>query len=241
MTLENLGNDVYIYCDGVHTVNTDAVLLSYFAKGSSAKNACDLGSGCGIIPLLWLRENKSLNVSAVEIQDSAIGLLQKSVLKSKAENFKIYHKDLKEASTYLQKSSFDLVTMNPPYKKAKGGVMSDNESANIARFEVACTLKDIVKTAADLLIPSGRLCMCHRPERLCDLLCEMREYGIEPKRLRLVLQKPFNAPHLVLVEGVKGAKGNIDILPPLIMQNEDGTQTQELKEIYRIWRENNNG
>lgn len=242
MTQEYLGRGITVFCDGVHQVNTDAILLSHFANAHKASRACDLGSGCGIIPLLWLRDNKDLKVSAVELQQSAVDLLNVAVKEnSLSERLQVVHGDLRNIGDCLTKGAFDLVTMNPPYKKADGGVMSDNESANLARFEVACTLQDVTTAAASLLKPAGRLCMCHRPERLCDLLCAMREAGLEPKRLQIVCHRAAEAPQLVLVEARRGVKPNMEILPPLFIQNDDGSESAQIEEIYKVWREVKNG
>ena len=54
-----------------HTFGTDAVLLADFAGKKLSKNACDLGTGCGIIPLLLLKNGSAEKVSGVEIQSAA--------------------------------------------------------------------------------------------------------------------------------------------------------------------------
>jgi tRNA1Val (adenine37-N6)-methyltransferase len=242
VTSEYLGGGITVFCSGVHQVNTDAILLSHFAAQGKMKNVCDLGSGCGIIPLLWLRDNKNLHAVALEIQQSAVDLLNKSVeYNNLKDRLDVVHGDLNCACEYLQKGSFDLVTMNPPYKKLTGGVMSDNESANIARFEVKCSLDDITGAAALLLKPQGRLCMCHRPERLCDLLCSMRGAGLEPKRMQIVCHTAADAPQLVLVEARRGGRANMEILPPFVLYNSDGSESEQTKQVYKVWREVKNG
>ena len=127
---------------------------------------------------------------------------------------------------------FTLVTMNPPYKKLTGGLISPENGRAIARHEIKCNLDDIVKAAARLLKPSGRLCMCHRPERLADLICAMREYGVEPKRLRTVSNRTDSAPSLVLCEGRKGGATGMTVEPSLIIETDSGEYTAQMKEIY---------
>jgi tRNA1(Val) A37 N6-methylase TrmN6 len=61
--------------------------------------------------------------------------------------------------------------------------------------------------------------MCCRPERLADVICAMREAGLEPKRLRTVHKTPSHAPWLFLIEGQKGAKPFLRIEPPLILRS----------------------
>ena len=54
---EPLGKGFYVYVSGHHTFGTDAVLLSNFAKSTEKDKMVDLGTGCGIIPLLCLHNN----------------------------------------------------------------------------------------------------------------------------------------------------------------------------------------
>ena len=79
----------------------------------------------------------------------------------------------------------------------------------------------------------GRLCVCNRPERLCDIFEVMRKNGIEPKRLRTVHKNPDCAPWLVLVEGKKGAKSFLSIERPLYVRSADGGVSDEMMRIYQ--------
>ena len=51
---ERLSDDIKIAVSSDHTFGTDAVLLSDFAKIKARDKALDMGTGCGIIPFLWL-------------------------------------------------------------------------------------------------------------------------------------------------------------------------------------------
>lgn len=58
-----------------HKFGTDAFLLSDFAAPRRKDLACDLGTGCGIIPMLWFRrpEDAPKLAFGVDIQQKAIG------------------------------------------------------------------------------------------------------------------------------------------------------------------------
>ena len=47
-----LGRGIKVKINRVHRFSTDAVLLADFASPKKDDIACDLGTGCGIIPLL---------------------------------------------------------------------------------------------------------------------------------------------------------------------------------------------
>ena len=86
---------------------------------------------------------------------------------------------------------------------------------------------------AFLLPTGGSFYLVHKPERLSEIFCTMTKYSLEPKRLREVQYRIGKAPSLVLIEGRRGGRKGISVEAPLILTNEDGTETKEVLEIYR--------
>ncbi len=231
--IERLSDDIKIAVSPDHTFGTDAVLLSDFAKIKPRDKALDMGTGCGIIPLLWLRNEKINNVSCLDIQKNAYEQVNYSIeLNGIGDRIKAYNCDLREINKVFSAEQFSLVTMNPPYKPVGTGIESLGESAKIARHEICCNIEDACKAASYLLKYGGRFCMCHRPERLVDTLSLMREYKLEPKRLRFVQDKNGEQPFLFLVQGQKGAKPFLRVEPQLIIKKENGKFTPEMLDIY---------
>lgn len=238
MRQEDLGGGFSVTVSDEHTFGTDAILLAAFASPKKNTIACDLGSGCGIIPLLFCRDGLCRHITAVEIQENACAQMRNTVERNGLnDKLRIVCTDLRSLSEReLPLYSFDLVTMNPPYKAMRAGLQSLDESALLARHEVACTLPDITDAAAKLLRFGGRLCICHRPERLTDAICCMRESGIEPKRIRSLSHNRNCKPSLFFLEGKKGAASGIIIEPPLFLKNEDGSYTEQALSMYGLYR-----
>ena len=233
--IEDLGCDTKVVVSKQHTFGTDAMLLAAFANPKRNDVACDFGTGCGIIPFLWLRDGKCSEISAVEIQENACNQVERSILLNNTEKITLYNRDLKNLEG-LTLASFDLVTMNPPYKIENGGIKNEDESATIARHETFCNMDDIAKSASKLLRFGGKFCICHRPERVFDAMVAMRNNGIEPKRLRFVSKKGDTQPWLVLIEGKRGAKNGLKVEKAFIAYNDDGTLTDEMLEITEKYR-----
>ena len=230
---ERLSDEISIAVSDSHTFGTDAVLLSHFADIKIRDQALDMGTGCGIIPFLWLRNKNIHNVFCLDIQKSAYDQICFSIEKNNLQDrITAYHCDLREVDKTFKAETFSLVTMNPPYKPVGTGIESLSESAKIARHEVCCNIEDAVKAASYLLKYGGRFCMCHRPERLVDTLELMRRYRLEPKRLRFVQDRAGEQPFLFLVQGQKGAKPFLRVEPLLVINNDDGKLTGEMLEIY---------
>lgn len=233
---EPLGKGFFVYVTDHHTFGTDAVLLSNFANARQKDKMVDLGTGCGIIPLLMLREGKLQSAVGIDISDEATLIATKTIVDQDIINMKIINSNLTDLKGKVEFGCHTLVTCNPPYKAPNGGLRNPDRVLEIARHETECTLEDIVSVGAKLLQTGGRLCMCHRPERLSELMALMSKYKVEPKRLRLVCQRKGEEPWLVLLEGRRSGNIGLRIEPTLYIE-EDGELSKEMTEIYGAYKE----
>lgn len=238
--LEPLGRGLQIYVSDSYHFSTDTILLAHFSLPSGKKRCADLGTGCGTIPLLWLRENPNLDIAAVEIQNEACELARRTVeFNGLEQNLTILNADLKELKGKLPFGAFDVVACNPPYKRGGSGIQNPENALTVARHETECTLDDICEAASNLLQFGGKFCLCQRPERLADVMESMRRFDLEPKRLRMVQQRPSKPPKLFLIEGRRGGKsGFLDVLPTLFIEDGNGGFSEEMMAIYGDYKEN---
>lgn len=234
--LSPIGEGIEIFVSPHHTFGTDAVLLSHFARANKKDSLVDLGTGCGIIPFLMLRDGNCQRAIGVDISAEAIDLALKTKEKYGLQKFTAVLSDLKELKGRVDFGCHSLVTCNPPYKATGAGIKNPDNVLSVARHEVACNLEDIIAVSAKLLKTTGRLCMCHRPERLAELMSLLRQYKIEPKRLRLVCQRKGEEPWLVLVEGRRCGNTGLRIEPNLYIE-ENGILSDEMVEIYGPYKE----
>ena len=216
LKFEKLTDKIYVCASSDHRFGTDAFLLAAFSGYRQKDKVCDLGTGCGIIPLIMQKSRPPQIIYAVDIQEGAIQQLHLGIEKSKASGIVPICADLKELWAEAPIGRLDLVTCNPPYKAANAGCAA----------------------AEKLLKFGGRLCVCNRPERLSDVLFAMKNHGIEPKRLRFVSKNPDESPWLFLVEGKKGSKPFMQVEPQLYIRSENGF-SDELQKIYDIGKEQN--
>ena len=233
-TFESLSPTISVCVSPQHKFGTDAFLLADFAAPRRKDRVVDLGTGCGIIPFILHKHFKPSQITGVDIQPQAIEQFARGISASQLEGRLLpVCSDLKELN--LPAGNFDVITCNPPYKAPGAGILSETPPDQIARHETMCTIEDICRTAARLLRFGGRLCLCQRPERLADVLTAMHSAGIEPKRLRMVAKQYDTAPWLFLVEGKRGSKPFLQVLPTLAVY--DGEEfSQEMQKIYG-WRE----
>jgi len=201
------------FCFGI-----DAVLLANYASRPIRKppeRILDLCTGNGIIPVLLSAKTTAKKIVGVEIQPEAAELAKRNVeLNGLAEKLEIIRRDIKDCENLTERGSFDLVTCNPPYKEAGGGLVSESDNLAIARHEIYCTLEDVIRVSSVMLAELGRFCMVHRPDRLVDALTLMRKYRIEPKRLKFVHPSHGKAANLILFEGIKYGRPKLFLDPP---------------------------
>lgn len=216
------------FCFGV-----DAVLLANFADVKARENVIDLGTGTGIIPILLAGKTKAQTITGLEIQPEMSEMAMRSVSLNKLEGrIKIVCGDIKDSIHYFGLSKFNVVVSNPPYMNKNGGLVNPSDTIAIARHEILCTLEDVIEVSSKLLVPGGQLAMVHRPERLVDIIYNMRNYGIEPKYIRFVHPSPYKKANLLLVKGTRGGNPQLKMMEPLYVYNEKGDYSDEINQIY---------
>lgn len=199
--------DTDMFCFGI-----DAVMLSDFVYCKDGAKVVDLCTGNGIIPVLLSAKIPASEIIGVEIQEAVAKLANENVeFNNLQDKIKIINNDLTDVFNILGKSKFDVVTCNPPYRTNGCGVVNESDTKAIARHEILCSLNDVIYSAAMLLKPLGKFFMIHRPDRLCDIMCAMRENKIEPKVIQFVQPDIETKPTHVLIEGVYGGNKHMKV------------------------------
>ena len=223
--------------DGLHIIlskslpsfTTDAVLLSDFARVKKTDNAADLGTGTGILPLL-MHGRYGMKMTAFELQPKLCDMARRSfLLNGLDEILTAVNMDCREA--YREYNGvFSAIVCNPPY--FSGGLNSCNFERSLTRSQVDADLNDFLTAAKRLLKSGGRFYCCYPAKQLTELLYFMRANALEPKCLRFVKSTPSNPPYLVLVEARKDGGHELSFMPDLVICDENGNETDEIRKIY---------
>lgn len=219
----------------VFSFSLDAVLLADFVKPISRpdKKAVDLCAGNGAVGL-FISKKFAGQIDQVEIQSRLAEMNQRSVVLNDLEDrIKVYNRDLKDAFSFLEKDSYDVVTCNPPYfKSLPQSKKNPNEYLAIARHEIKVTLEETIKIASGLLKTGGKAYFVHRPDRLMEIFDLMITNRLAPKRIKLIYPKKGRDANMVLIEAIKdGKQDGLKFLPPIITYTEQNEYTNEVKEI----------
>jgi tRNA1Val (adenine37-N6)-methyltransferase len=200
----------------------DAVLLSQFIRIRKNERAIDLGTGCGILPLLLSQTTKALSLVGVEIQKGLAECAKKNVVLNHLEHrISILHQDFRELKKIYPPGSFDVVFSNPPYRKYWTGRLNPSMEKAIARHEIKGTLEDLISIASYLLPPKGRCYLIFHALRIVDLMVLLRANSLEPKRLQFVHPRIEERAKFILTESIKDSGVELKLLSPLILHPSD--------------------
>ena len=210
---EIIGDKFFVAISKEHRFGTDSFLLTNFSKVLRKDIVADFGTGCGIISILLYKNYTPKKIYAFDILTSATDLAKKSVIKSNLQNkIEVINEDVRTlGKEYYDR--FNRIVCNPPYKALNTGRISAKETDRITRHETTFTIDEICKKAFKLLKFGGSLFLCCRVERLSEVLNTMHKNSIEPKKLQFCAKDSNSAPWLFLVEGKKGGKPFLNILP----------------------------
>lgn len=193
---------------------SDSVLLTRFVRAKRGERVADFCAGSGIVGLHFFALNPHISsVTLFEMQRELSDMSACSIECNGLKNFSAVCCRIQDIGREYD-DKFSLILCNPPYET--GGFANDDYKKAICRKEITVTLAEIVEAAYKKLKFGGRLALVNRADRLAEVLFAMKSRGIEPKRLQFVRGREGAKPYLILVEGTKGAKEGIDILPDAV-------------------------
>lgn len=211
----------------------DSLLLAHFAHIRPGERVIDLGTGCGVIPLILIFRRKAEKVVAVEIQSSLADLARRNArLNRMASRIRVWERDFREFKGPAWMARFDVVLANPPYRPIGAGRINPQAEKAQARHEIHCTLEDLLQVSFRLLKGKGRLYMIYPVSRTADLFQGLRRIHLEPKAIQFIHSRLGAEARLLLLEAYKGGRSETHILPPFILYDEEGRYTEEARALF---------
>lgn len=197
------GGYTFLYDDGLFRPSTDTFLLGAFPRLRRGMAVCELGAGTGLLSLLLLAREPELTVTGVELQPQACALFRRTAEENGLQGrMHCLEGDLRQG--LLPPGRFRLAVANPPYFPPGAGATTWG----------------------------GSFCLVHRPDRLADVLEELRRVRLEPKRLRFVHHTAAAPPSLFLLEARLGGGVGLTVEPPLLLHGPDGGETEDVRRAY---------
>lgn len=215
----------------------DSVLLSDFAKIPKRARVLDLCCGSGALALLTHRAD--LTTVGLELQAASVDLFTRSIAHNSLQNVSVLQGDLRQIRTLLSAGQFDYIVCNPPYFATNSGYTAQKEAIRTARADDTADLLAVAQALAFPLRSGGKCAVVFRPERLCELMATLQSVRLMPKRMRLVHSTATAPPSAVMLECRKDGAYGLQIEPPLLVRNPDGTESDEVQRIYQREKQSN--
>jgi len=231
-TLDQLAGELkFIQPRQGYRFSIDAVLVSFFI-GDFAPKVIDLGTGCGVIPMLLVKRGVVGKVVGVEVQERLFQMAGRNVeINQMQSQVEIWHLDLRQLKDICPANSYDLVVTNPPFRKIKSGRINPRAEKAIARHEVLCSLEELAQIASFLIRPKGKLVLIYPASRLADMIYTMRSNNLEPRRLRMVHSNPNSGAKLILLECCQGGGVQMEVEKPLYIYQKENIYTEEVNRM----------
>jgi tRNA1Val (adenine37-N6)-methyltransferase len=212
----------------------DAVLLAGLTRIHPHDRVVDLGTGCGVIPLiLTYRQATRGETVGIELQPELAEIARLNVeTNGYAGRIEILEMDFREIASRFEPGSFDMVLSNPPYRRQGTGKVNPGSQKAIARHEITAALPDVFATAGYLLPRGGRLAVIYPATRAGSLLHVAEAHRFSPKRLTVIYSRPGETARLVHLECRKAGGEELRIEPPFFVYSESGEYSAPMQKLY---------
>lgn len=180
-------------------IGTDAVLLGRWVETFPDDAVLDIGTGCGILPLMLAQKGVAM-ADAVDLDAQSVAEAQENFHASQwRDRLRAYCTDVK---SYQPDCRYDLIVSNPPF--FINSFKCDAARKNMARHtDNSLSFADLCKVSRDLLKPQGRLALVLPMTESAAFLKEAESQGLflhkkmeiipvegkEPNRVNLEMRK----------------------------------------------------
>ncbi len=204
-----------------HRAGTDAVLLAA-ATPPLCRRIADLGSATGVVGLRAAQLNPDAKVTLIEREPALVALARENIDRNVLTGRVCVHQGdvFRLGGEAGLREAFDCVLSNPPFLNP-GESRPSSDPARARAHVLEGALTDWVKNAVTILAPKGQFILIHRADALGEILAAMaRRLG--DLRLRFVHPEEAAPAIRVLVQGRKGSRGPMKILPALVLNKAGG-------------------
>lgn len=203
-------------------VGTDAVLLGAWVEVGPTDWVLDVGTGCGVLPLM-LAQRGIAKVHAVDLDEASAREASENFQASQwSRQLLAFHADIRQFS---MQCAYDLMISNPPF--FVNSFKCDADRRNQARHtDTSLTFNDLVSSVRRLLKPDGRLALV-LPER------ESHDFIPIAERANLYIHRQ---QRMVPVEGKEANRVNLEFsygpaavpeVSTLVLRHADGSFTED--------------
>ncbi|TPR53541.1 tRNA1(Val) (adenine(37)-N6)-methyltransferase [Metamycoplasma neophronis] len=245
----NLGysGDLFVYQDKeMFNYSVDTILLGNFvAINRNVKNILEVGTNNGALSIFMTSRSKKIKVDAIEIQPRAVELAKQNVILNKMEDqiniiegdFKLWAKEYAYKCGNKLAKKYDSIVANPPYYNEEFNQirMSGTHEQKLATHEINLNLEQLISLSSKIIEQKGYLTVVLPMARYIDLICLMRQYKFEPKRVQIVYTRVNSLPKFCLVEARFNSGWGTFFEPNIYLHNDDPKDHSYREEVRKLY------
>ncbi len=209
----------------------EPVLLAAAVPARPGQRVLEGGSGAGAALLCLAARVPGLFGVGVERDAALASLATRNAAANGWPDLRFIAADI-GAAPGLEPGSFDHACANPPYHPS-GGTASPEARRESAKRAPAGLFDLWAATLAAALRPRGTLTFILATGSLPAGMAAFTAAGCPPTALLPLWPKPGRAAKLLLLQGVKGSRTPVRVLPGLVLHNVDGGYTPQAEAILR--------
>jgi tRNA1(Val) A37 N6-methylase TrmN6 len=221
----------------------DAVLLAAAApaEADESQRVLDSGAGVGVVGLCIAARVPRVRVTLVEREPELAALAASNVTSNGlSDRIAVVQADLTApaaalARLGLEEGAFAHIVTNPPFREEGKARPPKDRGEAVAHIMPCGALERWLRALARLAAPGGSLTMIHRPEALPELLA-----GLDGRFGSLMVlpihPRPGKPALRVILQGRKGSRGPLTLLPGLVLHGEGSAFTPEVAGVLRSGR-----
>lgn len=222
----------------------DAVFLAATIPVIDGETVFEAGIGAGVVSLCLLARNPLLHVTGIEIATRYAVLCEQNAKRNGfSDNLNVITADVKDAmrrdlSHMPEHNSFSHAFANPPYFEDGKVTPSPSLLKATAHAFAPEDLELWIKVMHAMVTLRGTVTLIHRAETLGKILTAMDgKFG--DIRVAPLFARTGTAASRVIVQGIKGSKAPMQLLPGLILHEDSSAFTADAEAVLRdgaAWR-----
>lgn len=207
--------------------NSDSIFLyAFITKFKPKGKLLDVGCGVGIISLLLSRDFK-IETSIIDKQEKMLQYARQNYVLNRLET-QSYLGDFRELQT---EDRYDFIISNPPFYD-EHVQQSENTHLNIARYAHHLPIEGFIRSVKTFLKPKGWFIFCYDAKQIDLLLYHLKSHGLNPEKIQFVHSKIDRESKLVMIAARNNSKSMTQILPPLVVFNDNNTYMLSIENIF---------
>ncbi len=222
---------------------SDAVLLGAAVDAKAGETLLDVGAGVGTAGLCALHRIPDCQLWGIELQPELAALARLNAEKNGfAEQTSIIEADIGMRASFagemgpkkkpFLEAGFDHVFTNPPFYGKGRARVAKSDIKTLAHIEGSVALPEWLLFCVARAKSKGTVTVIHRADRLGDILAVLQKGCGRLKVIPLWPAQDQSAKR-VIVQGIKGDKGPLELTRGLVLHEKDGRPTAVANTIAR--------